>query len=341
MSDVFVTVLLATISAWIACAILGLLCQRSAGVRFVRLLFGSARGALFLPVAAFLTVVVILTTLHRATNLVNVSNNLSGDDDGCIHWMDHLATVGVGAAPMFVAGLLVVLAGGVVSGAVRDARNRRRLVKRIDRSATRALRRVVGASRDEGFVYVTSTIEDSGAFATALGGRRVVMVPLSSTLDCSEVRAVVLHERAHHARGHLRRRFWFEYALGMCLPAVLLRPVLRHAREEEEWEADRDAARILGSRSLVARAVLNAAERTSFAARCQRECAYVAERWGLDTRVRRLIFDTAPVPYLVGRPIGLCALLGALKFVALWSCPEWGIWLFCQTEQILGISCTT
>jgi beta-lactamase regulating signal transducer with metallopeptidase domain len=127
----------------------------------------------------------------------------------------------------------------------------------------RALRNLVRAARDcralGAGVAGLVVVDDNrvGAYAVpALRGRTVVSRSLLRCLDADERRAVLAHEAAH-----LRHRHFLYVQLAELAAAAnpLLRSASRAVRRTVELWADDDAARAVGDRVCVARAVAKAA----------------------------------------------------------------------------------
>jgi Zn-dependent protease with chaperone function len=341
VSDALVVAVLATATAWWLGLLLEAAARTSRGVKLVRHVFGSVRGALFLPVSGALVVLTAMSMLHHSQGLAAESSQLSGDSDGCIHWLKHAPSSGLDVAPFAASIVSLILLFRCVRALSSRSRRNRTLVTNIDRSLTRQLRALAGSNSGE-LVYAVTGIEGSGPLAATLGARGLVLIPAADVRSSSnreELLAIVHHERSHLTRRHLRRRFWFEGVFSFWLPRTLMRRVLLTARAEEEWEADGDAALALGSRVLVARSVVNAAERTSRMSSSAGIFAFAADRHGLGARVHRLVAAVAPIPFRIGRAAGPAALFGFAVFAALWMRPEWSIWVFCQVEDALGVAC--
>ncbi|MFR9726651.1 M56 family metallopeptidase [Streptomyces sp. MS19] len=123
---------------------------------------------------------------------------------------------------------------------------------RLRRRATRALATVPGHSR-------LALLPDELPYAYALPGRpgrMVVSSGLLSRLDIHERRALIAHERAHLTGRHHR------YLLAVQLAArahPFLRPLRTAVTYTTERWADEDAARAVGDRRAVARAIGKAA----------------------------------------------------------------------------------
>src|SRR5262245_1038386 len=118
-------------------------------------------------------------------------------------------------------------------------------------SAHQACRR----SGSGGLLVVNS--ERAAAFATpAAGGRIVVTTGLLKALSANERRALLAHEASHLSHGHV----WWVLAADLAAAAnPLLRRAARHVNHTVERWADEDAAREVGDRQVVARALARAA----------------------------------------------------------------------------------
>jgi Zn-dependent protease with chaperone function len=140
--------------------------------------------------------------------------------------------VGLGAA--------LTLAAGIVTGTRRATRMRRD-------------RRTVGE------IEGLDVVHASGAVAYAVPGRPGGVVIGDELLRClapDEVAAVVAHEQAHLRHHHHR----FVLTALLCAAMLpVLHPVAQRVRFATERWADEDAARHLGSRTVVARAVARVA----------------------------------------------------------------------------------
>jgi Zn-dependent protease with chaperone function len=119
------------------------------------------------------------------------------------------------------------------------------------------MRRAAVSSTDQELVWSTEPV----AFASpAAGGRVVVSVGMLAALDPAERRVLYAHERSHLRHRHHR----FLHVAEIASAAVpLLRPLSAQVRFATERWADEDAAREVGDRELVARAIARAALATT------------------------------------------------------------------------------
>jgi Zn-dependent protease with chaperone function len=118
-------------------------------------------------------------------------------------------------------------------------------------TARRACRR-----RARGGLVVVDT-DRATAFATPVGGGRIVVTTgLLRVLSADERRALLAHEASHLSHGHV----WWVLAADLAAAAnPLLRRAARHVNHTVERWADEDAAREVGDRQVVARALARAA----------------------------------------------------------------------------------
>lgn len=129
-------------------------------------------------------------------------------------------------------------------------------------STGRAARHIVRTNRfagpDEELVVLPS--DEPTAYAVpgrpGRGGHIVVSAGMLRCLDSDERRVLLAHERAHLARGH-HRYVWVADLAAAAVP--VLDPLRRRVRFAVERWADEDAARAVGDRDLVARAICRAA----------------------------------------------------------------------------------
>ncbi|MEU2618477.1 M56 family metallopeptidase [Streptomyces sp. NPDC007157] len=144
-----------------------------------------------------------------------------------------------------IAGRAAIPALGVVAGLCGRTLHRHR---RITRLARRALTGLPGRE--------VAVLPDGAPYAYALPGRIVVTTALLDGLDPGERRALFAHERAHVAARHHR------YLLAVHLAAranPFLRPLRTAVAYTAERWADEAAARSVGDRRTVARAIGRAA----------------------------------------------------------------------------------
>ncbi|MDY7100613.1 MAG: M56 family metallopeptidase [Actinomycetota bacterium] len=112
--------------------------------------------------------------------------------------------------------------------------------------------------RDRGGSAAVRVVGSDRPFAHAEAGRHgaiVVSTAMLAVLDDDERRALLAHERSHLANRH--DRFLAVGMLGAGL--AVLAPAVRALRHALERWADEDAADVVGSRTVVARAVARAA----------------------------------------------------------------------------------
>lgn len=126
-------------------------------------------------------------------------------------------------------------------------------VLRVGRAYRRARLHV---PRDAGEVSLLESDTISASALPGRGARVVVSEGLVAALDHDEVGAVLAHERAHHSLGH--HKLAVVALVASCVCPWLI-PVRREVAFMIERWADEHAARIVGSRPLVARAIARAA----------------------------------------------------------------------------------
>jgi Zn-dependent protease with chaperone function len=120
-------------------------------------------------------------------------------------------------------------------------------------TARRACRR---RGRDRRRLVVVES-DRAAAFATPVGGGRIVVTTgLLRVLSADERRALLAHEASHLSHGHV----WWVLAADLAAAAnPLLRRAAHHVNHTVERWADEDAAREVGDRQVVARALARAA----------------------------------------------------------------------------------
>jgi len=155
-----------------------------------------------------------------------------------------------GAGGSVAVGLLslAVLTVALLAGVYRAGASVRDLA-RTERTC-----RQVGGSPGE-VVVITDARPDAYALAGISTGRIVVSTAMLDQLDGLELRSVIAHEASH-----LRHRHHVFLSVGACVGAAnpLLRPVSTTVRAVVERWADEDAARAVGDRRVVARAIARA-----------------------------------------------------------------------------------
>jgi hypothetical protein len=214
-------------------------------------------------------------------------------------------------------------------------------VARVDRVATRRVRRSLRWLHAGPRILALYGLEAMGAASVRVGRRGIILIPASWRFPRRELAAIVAHEASHLRRRHSLRRWGIEAILAVPTPSFLLGQCLDAARAEEEWEADDDAARDIGDRRTVARAILRAAEHVVREARPADPALERVAEGDLPARIGRLLQGGGVVPpdrcifATTGQPFVAIATLAFL----LTSHPTAGIWAFCQVEQLLGLAC--
>jgi Zn-dependent protease with chaperone function len=336
MTDLAVVLLTALLVCWASAASFGLLSRSTRGMALLRAGFGSARGALLVPPLLGVGTAATLWALHKQILVLrDPTAAFQSDADGCVHWLAHDGAY----APTLWAAAFSALGLCAALLPLLSARRARRigtsLRQRIDRAATRGLRRAAGDPRR--LFAARDLVEGPLVIAAA---RAAVFLPTWLRLPRRELSAVIAHERAHCARGHLRRRWRTEIALAVPLPCVLVAPLLRAARLEEECEADDEAVRACGSRVLVARALLRVSECVlSARAPWPAAIARFGDRDTLRQRIERLLAPGPRAPHAYRRALLALALVAlVLPAAPLWA-PAPALWVFCQLETLLGLWC--
>jgi Zn-dependent protease with chaperone function len=194
--------------------------------------------------------------------------------------------------PLWIAIACTLLLLPAAALGVQAATQRARAYLRLHRSC-----RAVGHA--ERLVVLES--ERAEAFATPAGGGRIVVTTgLLRALSPDERQALLAHERSHLRHRH---SWWVLVADLSGAINPVLRPATRAAAEAVERWADEDAARAVGDRRLVARALARAALHTH----TQRTAALAATGGQVPERVRALL--AAPPRR---RPLVTFALVGML-----------------------------
>lgn len=193
--------------------------------------------------AALLTGVVVVTALGLAAALVLLIAVATTEVPGLGHWLGWCQ--GLYPQEPLPARLLGVGATAVLAvGAVRVDRYRKRL--RDERAPW------VGA----GPVEVVATDEPVAFAVPGQPGSVVVGAGLLGALPDDERSALLAHERAHLAHAHHR----YLQVSGVCAAAFpLLAPLAARVRFATERWADEAAAREVGDRRVVARAIARVA----------------------------------------------------------------------------------
>lgn len=120
-------------------------------------------------------------------------------------------------------------------------------------NVVRSWRRLRGSKRAE--LQIVAMAEPVAFAQTGRHGGVVISTGMLEVLEPAERRALLAHEHAHLRHRHDRYLLVGDLATGLP-PLMLLVQRLRHSLER--W-ADEEAARIVGSREVVARAVAHAA----------------------------------------------------------------------------------
>lgn len=343
MSDLFVVIAVLLAISWAASIALFIASRFERSFRFINSLFLGPRGALFAPPVFGALNAIYLFSCHRSLFPATSNLNITKDDDGCVHGFVHEDRP-VLIFWIFVFATLVSCSILIfVKRARATADIRRRLVASINRRATRSLRHNTAANRGDARICMISKNE-MGPLAIFIKKRifikkkKYIFVPENSFRDAADLRAILAHELSHFQRRHFERRFLMEVILAIPAPWFLLKNYISAARAEDEYEADDDAVRAVGSPISVATAILHAAEN---AAATHRANTYVLRAMGdtdITTRIRRLIEPCAPRRRtFISIPLSLSLATGVTAIAV--AAPVIGVWTFCYFESLLGVSC--
>lgn len=342
MSDLLILVFIAMAVSWICSAVLGLICRSVHGRNCIRETFGSVRFSLYLPIIVGIAIAFTAYGLHRTPALVNQSAlQLFGDQDGCVHSVSHEEVqFGNITSGFILAGLLIIVGLFSARRKLESYYWVRTFLPRIDRETTRRLRTPNPIRGQSTRVYAVRDLEFEGPFTVELLGKKLVFYPHLWEANTITAQAILAHENAHIQRRHLARRFVFETTLAPLIPSFLAKSAFVAARAEEEWEADDDAAREIGDRRNLARILVQRTEAIRMQlARSSSTFALFGEPDGLRERVLRLLNPSiAPAAGRV-RFVALCSIAAGTSAAAMAGSPQWSLWMFCQVEQVLGISC--
>lgn len=220
--------------------------------------------------------------------------------DHCLDHPGHLHLCPVHGAPL-PHGMVLGFAAGALTWMLL------RLADALVRgwTGTRALRRVVGASRSHGDVRV---VAGELPLAFTAGLLRPAVVVSEGVLEAApRWRAVVEHERAHVARRDPLTR-WIAGALASFHLPGLAAHLLDDLRDAQELAADDDAALAIGSRVQVAEALVDWLRWTR-----ETPAAALGFHDGpLGERIRRLLHTPTEHAGPSPRAVALGAMLSAL-----------------------------
>lgn len=174
---------------------------------------------------------------------------------------------------------------------------------------TRMKQRSLRAPRGERGVTVVSSDEAVAFALPGRPGRVVVSTGMLRTLDAQERRVLIAHEHAHLRRHHHRYVRSTQLAAAVFPWLVPLNAKVRYTTER--W-ADEDAARIVGDRTLVARAIARAALATTPPSGMVLGMADT----GVADRVRSLLEDPPPASRLIEVGLVSVAVLAILVLAA-------------------------
>lgn len=337
MTDGAIVLLAALVACWCCAAVMGVIARSTRGLSALRLTFGSARGTLLVPPFVGLAAAVSLYGVHRNLLGGGPGGRLATDVDGCVHWVSHTSEHAPSIRAVLFFGLLIGwgLAPFLVAG--RTRRLARRLMGAVDRDATRRIRRDSPAGSR---LFAVRGLADDGPLVLAIRGGAAVFLPSDLSITGRELAAVIAHERAHVERKHFRRRWVFESLLAGPMPRFLVKPLAHEARIEEECEADDDAARALGSGTIVARALVHVTESVLHTGgHVPARAARFAGGDGLRQRVERLLAPSRRAPRRFARALGLSTMIAVSIGSTLALAPQVGVWAFCQLESFLGMCC--
>lgn len=249
---------------------------------------GSRRAAAALPPAAAVPLLAgasLLTAAATGFVLAVVAFTFISQDAG-------VAAIGHWSAPILRAvdpvpaalGVVAVIVTGVLGAAAAAAAAR----SARDLAAAAVACRRLGAGT-HGLVIVTDPRPDAYALP-GISGRVVVSTAMLRALPAAERRAVLAHEASHLRHHH------HLYVLAASIAAAanpLLRPAAAAVRAGTERWADEDAAREVGDRLLVARAIARAAGASARPGTGQPRAAMAMTGGPVTARARALL---APPP---------------------------------------------